>query len=78
MFSLSGVIADDKGRVPLWMAALMGGVFRGVWWSYDVALNPLFGDGERTSENGGDGSMKKGRSREAAITLDEKRALLAA
>ena len=40
-------LADERGRAPGWVAACQRAVFEGVWWSYDVVLRRIFGDGER-------------------------------
>ncbi|MCJ1226777.1 hypothetical protein MMC12_003431 [Toensbergia leucococca] len=49
IFGLFATFADDKGRVPPWLANLSGAVFKSFWGAYDLFFYPLFGDGERTN-----------------------------
>ena len=51
MFRLAKIVAGKDGRVPAWMARLIGFVFTALWGSYDVGFKPVFGDGERTLED---------------------------
>ncbi|KAL8846785.1 MAG: hypothetical protein Q9221_008150 [Calogaya cf. arnoldii] len=53
VFMLSGMFSDEKGRSPRWMVRLLGAVFVGIWWTYDLVLKRMFGDGERTIEGSG-------------------------
>lgn len=73
---LSKQVADDKGRIPLWLAVIMGALFKGIWWSYDAMMKPVFGDGERTIEEDDEGAGKGFKAREREAIWDEKRALL--
>ena len=57
-FVLSKALADDKGRIPLWLGVAAGMLFNLVWFSYDVAFKPIFGDGERTDENDDDDGLQ--------------------
>ncbi|KAF2717185.1 hypothetical protein K431DRAFT_288782 [Polychaeton citri CBS 116435] len=52
IFSLGKVFADEKGRLPKWLRWLTEAIFGAVWQSYDSFFKPLFGDGERTLEDG--------------------------
>jgi hypothetical protein len=47
---LSKWLADDRGKVPLWVSLFMETVFHVLWMGYDRAFKPLFGDGERTED----------------------------
>ena len=58
MLSASKLFADKQGRMPLWIAVCMGGVFNLMWTSYDYLLKPIFGDGERTEEPTGETKAK--------------------
>ncbi|KAL2017747.1 hypothetical protein VTK56DRAFT_1717 [Thermocarpiscus australiensis] len=42
------LVADDRGRLPPWLAALSAVIFNSMWLSYDCVGKRLFGDGERT------------------------------
>ncbi|KAL2072674.1 hypothetical protein VTL71DRAFT_12017 [Oculimacula yallundae] len=48
LFGLGKVFADKEGKIPGWLAGLMGGFMRVLWWVYDEVLKGRFGDGERT------------------------------
>ncbi|KUJ22656.1 uncharacterized protein LY89DRAFT_574809 [Mollisia scopiformis] len=48
LFGLGKLFADDEGKIPAWLASIMGTVFTIMWMSYDKLLKPAFGDGERT------------------------------
>jgi hypothetical protein len=88
VFAANGFFGDkDTGRSPTWLVRLLGAVFASVWASYDGWFLGIFGDGERTVEDGGDkggdGEEEKGDAvlRKArcyglvrdAEELDEKR-----
>jgi hypothetical protein len=45
------MLADERGRVPTWIAVVMGIWFSLLWGIYDYVLKPVFGDGERTEED---------------------------
>lgn len=45
---LSKWLADDRGKVPLWLSLFMETLFHVVWMGYDKIFKPVFGDGERT------------------------------
>ncbi|KAI3396294.1 hypothetical protein diail_12316 [Diaporthe ilicicola] len=47
---LSKRLADDRGKIPLWLGLLMETLFHLVWLGYDRVFKPVFGDGERTQE----------------------------
>ncbi|KAK5658896.1 hypothetical protein OQA88_1710 [Cercophora sp. LCS_1] len=79
------LFADDEGKVPTWLSGMMTVVFNLVWMSYDAIAKPIFGDGERTIEDGDDvgvvrrqrrGSLRWLRGEEACDD-EEKRGLLA-
>ena len=48
VFGLNAKFADENGRVPPWLAAIIGAIFKGMWVSYDEFFHKVFGDGERT------------------------------
>ncbi|RYO93933.1 hypothetical protein DL766_009370 [Monosporascus sp. MC13-8B] len=57
VFGLSRLLADnDEGRAPRWMAVAMAVVMNLMWVSHDAVFKPLFGEGERTEEEDGDGT----------------------
>lgn len=47
---LSKWLADDRGKIPLWLGLLLETLFHLVWLGYDTVFKPVFGDGERTEE----------------------------
>ncbi|KAG8156852.1 hypothetical protein KVR01_013265 [Diaporthe batatas] len=49
-FGLSKWLADDRGRIPLWLGLYMETLFHVVWLGYDRVFKPVFGDGERTED----------------------------
>ncbi|KAI9642304.1 hypothetical protein NHQ30_009106 [Ciborinia camelliae] len=51
LIGLGKIFADKDGKVPDWLAHVMGTLFRYVWAAYDRVLKNMFGDGERTLEN---------------------------
>ncbi|KAK1833746.1 hypothetical protein QBC39DRAFT_253796 [Podospora conica] len=55
----SRVFADDKGKVPPWVAAATTVMFNLVWMSYDGVAESIFGDGERTVEGDGEGKERR-------------------
>ncbi|KAI4153260.1 MAG: hypothetical protein LQ341_000564, partial [Variospora aurantia] len=52
LFMLSRLYGDEQGRSPPWLVRLLGSAFVGVWTSYDGWMKGVFGDGERTIEEG--------------------------
>ena len=52
VFMLNRVFSDERGRSPAWLVRLLGAVFAGIWITYDGFLKRVFGDGERTIEEG--------------------------
>lgn len=47
---LSKWLADDRGKIPLWVGLFMETLFHLVWLGYDRVFKPVFGDGERTED----------------------------
>lgn len=47
---LSKRMADDRGKIPLWLGLFMETMFHLVWMGYDKVFKPVFGDGERTED----------------------------
>lgn len=48
MMVVSKKLADDRGKLPPWLAATMTALFSVTWMVYDGFYKPIFGDGERT------------------------------
>lgn len=48
------LFADKGGKSPRWYATFVEAVFMAVWGSYDHIFKNLFGDGERTMDEGED------------------------
>ena len=59
IFGLFNRYADKDGKVPHWLAAVSGAIFKGMWANYDGVFVKIFGDGERTSSS--DEAMYAGR-----------------
>jgi len=76
LLALGRVFADDGGRLPLWLAAVAGGIFHLTWWVYDRALRPVFGDGERTEAADSGRPRELHRQGSTGGGPDEKRGLL--
>ncbi|KAG9231535.1 hypothetical protein BJ875DRAFT_353349, partial [Amylocarpus encephaloides] len=57
LFGLGRVLADKDGKIPDWMATLMGFFFKVLWTTYDKIFKPMFGDGERTISKGEDDEL---------------------
>ncbi|KAK3309728.1 uncharacterized protein B0T15DRAFT_481311 [Chaetomium strumarium] len=80
------LFADKQGRSPPWLVAISTAVMNMVWLSYDAVGKRLFGDGERTIEEGDAGSMTRTKRRRSSyadvlrgkeeIADEEKRGLL--
>ncbi len=58
VIQLGKLLADEDGKIPAWLAGMMGLVMKGVWASYDGVLKKTFGDGERTM--GDEGGEERG------------------
>ncbi|KAK1689574.1 hypothetical protein BDP55DRAFT_691677 [Colletotrichum godetiae] len=56
-FALNKKVANKEGKVPVWLGVTLGVVFNLLWMVYDAVLRPVFGDGERTQEEDGDGGV---------------------
>ncbi|CZT49820.1 uncharacterized protein RSE6_10712 [Rhynchosporium secalis] len=55
LFGLGKLTADKDGKIPGWLAGLIGGFTTVVWWNYDTVLKRTCGDGERTiGDDGGE------------------------
>lgn len=55
-FATARMFAGPDGKYPLWLAKFMKALFAAVWASYDLFLQPIFGDGERTNGHDDDDS----------------------
>lgn len=47
---LSKWLADDRGKIPLWLGLFLETLFHLLWMGYDRVFKPVFGDGERTED----------------------------
>ncbi|KAK4237558.1 hypothetical protein C8A03DRAFT_44606 [Achaetomium macrosporum] len=81
----SRLLADKQGRSPPWLVAASTAVMNLMWVSYDAVGKRLFGDGERTIEEGAAGRRTRRRRRSSyadglrgkkEIADEEKRGLL--
>lgn len=54
-FALGNVLSDENGQTPIWFGLFMETYFHFAWGAYDRLFKPIFGDGERTIEEGSDG-----------------------
>ncbi|KAJ0120522.1 hypothetical protein J7T55_015251 [Diaporthe amygdali] len=59
---LSKRLADDRGKIPVWLGLVLETLFHLVWLGYDRVFKPLFGDGERT-EDGEEWLRRRGTRR---------------
>lgn len=78
LYGLSRVIVDDKGRIPGWYGMVMAVQYNSMWSSYDRVFKPIFGDGERTMEDGaskGRSWFRRGSKSEPAVD-EERRPLM--
>ncbi|KAL7942538.1 hypothetical protein V8C42DRAFT_331289 [Trichoderma barbatum] len=72
-FTITSVLADERGRVPRWSANTISGLFGIMWYSYDKLFVFIFGDGERTQESKEDLKRRKSFS---GGTDEEKASLM--
>ncbi|KAI1266750.1 hypothetical protein F5Y18DRAFT_346746 [Xylariaceae sp. FL1019] len=79
LLGLGRLLADENGRYPRWLMLATTAGINLLWKVYDVFLEPVFGDGERTMEEDED-AIRKRRERQKFATasrlLDEKSSLL--
>jgi len=54
LFGLGKVFADDEGKIPAWLASVIGVFMKVLWGYYDLVLKKTCGDGERTIGDDGD------------------------
>jgi hypothetical protein len=59
----SRLLADKQGRSPPWLVVVSTAVMNMIWLSYDAVGKRLFGDGERTIEEGDDSGRMTGTRR---------------
>ncbi|KAK1776948.1 hypothetical protein QBC45DRAFT_418058 [Copromyces sp. CBS 386.78] len=57
-------VADDKGKIPGWIAGGMTVMMHFLWGSYDWVFKPAFGEGERTVHDDDDDDDKDGEKNE--------------
>ncbi|KAM3079209.1 hypothetical protein ACMFMF_004134 [Clarireedia jacksonii] len=72
IFGLGKIFADKDGKIPAWLAQLMGDLFRITWKAYDGVLKDTFGDGERTvkeKDGGEDSGLERKRDEKKMIQL---------
>lgn len=69
LLGITKMFTDDEGKIPSWLATIMGFVFKLLWASYDVLMKPVFGDGERT-EGGDEESLGTARWCEKSVRLN--------
>lgn len=70
LFALGRVYQDSKGRAPKWLQQLSAAIFTSVWRSYDRIFKPVFGDGERSIQDGGGNDGDDGEEGEVKILFD--------
>lgn len=80
-FALSEWVADDRGKIPVWLSVFLETVFHLLWMAYDRVFKPVFGDGERTEDEEEKcrrrGTRRLLRKKSPGLVLDEeKRELL--
>jgi len=46
--TMTGLMADETGKLPGWLAGGVTAMFNLMWISYDSVYSKIFGDGERT------------------------------
>ncbi|RPA85023.1 hypothetical protein BJ508DRAFT_412419 [Ascobolus immersus RN42] len=46
-FTIGRLVTDKEGRAPKWWGAIMNGIFKAVWGTYDSGFRQVFGEGER-------------------------------
>jgi hypothetical protein len=76
IFALGRVFADEKGILPPWLKWLTAAIFKAVWVSYDGFFKPLFGDGERSIPDGGDGAGAEAQQGRLRLEEDARQPLL--
>ncbi|UNI16936.1 hypothetical protein JDV02_003318 [Purpureocillium takamizusanense] len=50
--TMTGLMADETGKLPRWLAGGVTAMFNLMWMSYDSVYSKVFGDGERTEPDG--------------------------
>lgn len=76
-FAIARMFAGPDGKYPPWLGKVMKALFTAVWISYDMALHPLFGDGERTTGDDDDSANQCQWRSSHTGTHNEKTPLLA-
>ncbi len=77
VFTAQRLVANRKtGKSPAWMLPLTNFLFNVAWLSYDYVAKPLFGDGERTQEEGAEGHgeirLESKKNRRMSLTNKKK------
>lgn len=70
--TMTSFLADETGKLPRWLAGGVSGMFNLMWMSYEAIFKPVFGDGERTED---EGDKRRGRDGRDADE-EEKESLL--
>ncbi|KAM0207252.1 hypothetical protein ACHAQD_001144 [Fusarium lateritium] len=77
---LSKIFADKSGKIPQWLAVAMTATFSVAWMVYDNFFKPIFGNGERTEEEGESKTRTRKRSLSQILnhfpSADEEKAAL--
>lgn len=63
LFGLGKIFADDEGKIPGWLASIIGLFTKVLWACYDLVLKKTFGDGERTIGDDEDADEEAGGRR---------------
>jgi hypothetical protein len=57
LITLQPAFADENGKAPTWLVALIDNLFKAMWYNYDHMYKGFFGDGERTIGDKYDGQV---------------------
>ncbi|KFA76004.1 hypothetical protein S40288_00337 [Stachybotrys chartarum IBT 40288] len=71
-FAIVPLIVGKDAKMPTWLAMVMAVIFNFVWTVYDNVFKPIFGDGERTVDEG----SRRDSIRTAWSCHDEEKATL--
>ncbi|KAF6837247.1 hypothetical protein CMUS01_05092 [Colletotrichum musicola] len=74
-FAVGKALAGRDGKLPGWVDTALAVVFNLLWIVYDSVLKRVFGDGERTIEDNGDGAGYRRRRfwRDGRVGTDEEK-----
>ncbi|KAF6804305.1 gliotoxin biosynthesis protein [Colletotrichum sojae] len=71
-FAVGKALAGRDGKLPGWVDTALAVVFNLLWIVYDSVLKRVFGDGERTIEDSGDGRRRR-FWRDVSVGTDEEK-----